>query len=159
MRWPTVFGWAGLAFADRLKLLALLLQAGAGVAMTTMSAYALWNLAQLKAVWPVFYMGFAALFLIGIVVTGFGAMLYKRTVEFEAFGAKFKAQDQEGAVAMAQQMKEMTNVQRPDGENNERGVGGVAVGSAGTVVVQGGRDKASEQRSGGGKADNSSPER
>lgn len=158
MKWPQlpmIFGWAGLAFADRLKLLALLLQAGAGVAMTTMSAYALWNLAHLKAVWPIFYMGFAALFLIGIIVTGFGALLYKRTVEFEAFGAKFKAQDQEGATAMAQQMKEMTNVQRPNLEDNERGVGRPASGDSGSVAVQRGRDTQSSAQLGLGEGDNS----
>lgn len=151
LRLPSVFGWATLAFADRLKLLALLFQAGAGIAMTGMSGYALLTLAHLKAVWPVFYIGFGALCLIGIIVTGFGALLYKRTVEFEAFGAKFKAQDQEGAVAMAQQMREMTNVQRPNVEDNERGVSSPIVGTAGSVVIQGSGDQRPEQQTEDGK--------
>ena len=165
MRWPihirlpSVFGWASLAFADRLKLLAILFQAGAGIAMTIMAGYALWNLAHLKAVWPVFYLGAGALALIGVVTTGFGALLYKRTVEFEAFGTKFKAQDQEGAAVMAQQMKEITNVQRANFQDNERGVDRPIVGNAGTVVVQERGDQQPEQQAEHGQQDNRRPER
>lgn len=165
MKWPihitlpSVFGWATLAFADRLKLLAILFQAGAGVTMTAMAGYALWNLAHFKAVWPVFYLGAGALALIGVVTTGFGALLYKRTVEFEAFGTKFKAQDQEGAAMMAQQMKEISNVQYANSQDNERGIGRPIVGNAGTVVVGGGKDQQPGQPTDDGQQNDSEPER
>ena len=70
--------------------------------MTFFAAFALWTLAKQAAVWPVFYLGATALAIVGIVVTGFGALLYKRTVEFEVFGAKFKAADQETIDRMVQ---------------------------------------------------------
>jgi hypothetical protein len=117
VKWPVIFGWSSLAFGDKLKLVALLFQGGAGIAMTIFGFYAEWHLARLNAVWPLFYMGAIALIIIGMVVTGFGALLYKRSVEFTAFGASFKANDQESASAMAtavQTMKETENVQRAD---------------------------------------------
>lgn len=76
--------------------------------MTGFAGYALYSLAMMKAVWPVFYLGAGALALVGIIVTGFGALLYKRNVEFEFLGAKFKAADHEGAAAMAETMKVMS---------------------------------------------------
>lgn len=118
MKWPihialpNVFGWEGLAFADRLKLLAFLSQVGAGVTMTGMAGFALYELAKLHAVWPVFYIGAGALLLVGVVVTGFGALLYKRAVEIRGPGGLvFRTQDMEGATALAQKVTEISNAQ------------------------------------------------
>lgn len=127
--------------------------------MTAMAGYALWNLAHFKAVWPVFYLGAGALALIGVVITGFGALLYKRTVEFEAFGTKFKAQDQEGAAMMAQQMKEISNVQYANSQDNARSLSRPIVGNAGTVVVGGGEGQQSGDPTSNGQQDDSRPER
>lgn len=96
------WGWTALPLTDKLKLIAIVVQSGAGMAMTFFAGFALWQLTQLKAIWPVFYLGAGALATVGIIVTGFGALLYKRTVEFEMFGAKFKAADQEAVAAMVQ---------------------------------------------------------
>jgi hypothetical protein len=114
---PTIFGWAALAFGDRLKLLAFLIQAGAGIALTAFAAWAMYWLAGMRAIWPVFYLGFGALCVVAIVITGFGALLYKRNVKFNVFGASFEAADQEAAVAMAhaaQTIQENKDVQRTD---------------------------------------------
>jgi len=142
VKWPIVINWrqskwAGLAFADKLKLVALRFQAGAGMAMTVFAAYALFKLANLGAIWPVFYLGGIALIIVAIVVTGFGALLYKRVAEFEAFGVKFKTQDQEGAAALAQQAKEVINAQPVQQPNLEDIRGVVDSALAGHSVVSG----------------------
>jgi hypothetical protein len=111
-QFPRVFGWDALPFGDRLKLMSFLAQAGAGMAMTVFAAFAMYSLADLKAVWPVFYLGFGALILVGIVTTGFAGLLIKRTLEVQGPGGfVFKSQDSasaqqaiDGVTATAQAM-------------------------------------------------------
>lgn len=101
--WPLPsFEWQKLAFTDRLKLLAFFIQAGGGMAMTAFAAYAMYKLAQLEAVWPVFYLGAIAMVLIGIIITGLASLLIKRSVEMEVGPVKFKAADSETADKMVE---------------------------------------------------------
>lgn len=96
-RWPGlpyVFGWKTLSFGERLKLMAFLSQFGGGIAMTGFAAYAMFQLAKMKATWPVFYLGAMAMILVGIVVTGFAGLLIVRTLEVRGPGGfMFKSQD------------------------------------------------------------------
>lgn len=102
INFPKVFGWADLGFMERLKLLALLFQAGAGIVMTIFAGYALYVLAVLKATWPVFYLGAGALVLLGIITTGLAGLLITRNVLVEGPGGfKFSSQDQKGAETIA----------------------------------------------------------
>lgn len=106
--WPFPrWGWETLAFSDKLKLIAFFIQAGAGMAMTGFAAYVMFQLAALKAVWPLFYLGAAAMLLIGVIVTGLAGLLIKRSVEMEVGPIKLKAADAETAAAMAPTMKTM----------------------------------------------------
>lgn len=92
--WPLPrFGWESLSFTDKLKLFAFYIQAGAGIAMTGFAGYALWKLATLNAIWPIFYLGAMALVMVGIVITGLASLLIKRTVEAEIGPVKFKTSD------------------------------------------------------------------
>lgn len=134
IKFPRVFGWDALAFADRLKALALIFQVGGGVAMTAMAGFALWKLAEFKAVWPLFYMGAFALGLVGIVLTGFGALLYRRTVNFKVGPVSFGSSDQESAAPLMAQAMETANVQRV----NEQDIRRVVVDAARSI----GLDKA-----------------
>lgn len=106
--WPFPrWGWETLAFSDKLKLIAFFIQAGAGMAMTGFAAHVMFQLAALKAVWPLFYLGAAAMLLIGVIVTGLAGLLIKRSVEMEVGPIKLKAADAETAAAMAPTMKTM----------------------------------------------------
>lgn len=101
MRLPKFFGWEELSFGDRLKMLALVFQAGAGIAMTMFSGYAMFKLAQLRAVWPLFYLAMGALLLVGVVLTGFAGLLIRRTLEINGPGGfVFKSQDATDAAAV-----------------------------------------------------------
>lgn len=135
MKWPhfpKVFGWAELDFPSRLKLLALFFQVGGGITMTAMSAYALWKLAGFRAVWPVFYLGAMALMLVGIVLTGFGALIYKRgKIDFQAGPVRFTVDDQGSIPAVMQQVKEITDVQRTNGEDPVGGLRGAGPAGGG----------------------------
>lgn len=119
MRWPItlklpkVFGWGELSFADRLKLMAFLAQAGAGVAMTGFAGYAMVALAELRAVWPLFYLGAGALILVGIVVTGLAALLIVRQLEIHGPGG-FRFVSRDAGAKGEEIVKEMQNVQSPD---------------------------------------------
>lgn len=107
--WPFPrWGWDTLAFSDKLKLIAFFIQAGAGMAMTVFAAYVMFQLAALKAVWPLFYLGATAMLLIGIIVTGLAGLLIKRSVEIEVGPIKMKAADAESAQAMMPTMKAMS---------------------------------------------------
>jgi hypothetical protein len=109
IEFPKVFGWAELAFMDRLKLMAFLAQGGAGVAMTVFAGYAMFELAGMSAVWPLFYLGMTALIIVGVVITGFASMLIQRQLEIRGPGGfVFRSQD---ASAAATVMKEMSSVQ------------------------------------------------
>lgn len=91
---PKLFGWSDLQFSDRLKLMGFLAQLGAGIAMTAFAAFALYRLAELRAVWPVFYLGAFALIIVGIVITGFASLLIVRTLEVRGPGGfVLKSQD------------------------------------------------------------------
>lgn len=115
--WPFPrWGWDGLAFSDKLKLIAFFIQAGAGMAMTFFAAYVMLQLAALKAVWPLFYLGAAAMLLIGVIVTGLAGLLIKRSVEMEVGPIKLKAADAETAAAMAPTMKTMAESATPPGD-------------------------------------------
>ena len=112
--WPFPrWGWEALAFTDKLKLIAFFIQAGAGMAMTAFAAYVMFQLAALKAVWPLFYLGAAAMLLIGVIVTGLAGLLIKRSVEMEVGLIKLKAADAETAQAMAPTMKTMAESSTP----------------------------------------------
>lgn len=94
VNFPRVFWWSDLPFADRLKLMGFLAQLGAGVAMTAYATFAMYRLAQLKATWPVFYLGAFALIIVGIVITGFAGLLIQRTLEVRGPGGfVLKSQD------------------------------------------------------------------
>lgn len=101
-------GWRELDFTNRLKLIAFTIQTGGGIAMTVFAAYAMYHLAHLKSINGLLTMGMAALLLVGIVLTGFGALLYKRDVEMEIFGNKLKLSDSQDAQKAADAMKTMT---------------------------------------------------
>lgn len=106
-----ITGWPHLAFADRLKLLAFIAQWIGALVMTGFAFHAMRWLATKDAIWPVFYLGAAAMLILGGIITGFGTMLYKRNLELEAFGVKLKSGDTETATAI---MKEAQSVQRTD---------------------------------------------
>lgn len=101
-------GWEGLDFTNRLKLIAFAVQTGGGIAMTVFAAYAMHHLAQRGSVTGLLTMGMTALLLVGIVLTGFGALLYKRDVEIEVFGNKMKLSDSQSAQQAAEVMKTLT---------------------------------------------------
>lgn len=101
-------GWEGLDFTNRLKLLAFAFQTGGGIAMTVFAAFAMYHLAHLKSVNGLLTMGMGALLIVAIVLTGFGALLYKRDVEMEIFGNKLKLSDSQAAQQAAEAMKTMT---------------------------------------------------
>lgn len=97
-------GWAGLDFVSRLKLIAFAVQTGGGIAMTIFAAYAMWHLARLNSVSGLLTMGMMALGIVGIVLTGFGALLYQRTLELEIFGNKLKSSDAQNIQAAVEAM-------------------------------------------------------
>ena len=94
-------GWEGLDFASRLKLIAFAVQTGGGVAMTIFAAYSMHHLARLNNVGGLLTMGMFALGIVGIVLTGFGALLYQRTLELEIFGNKLKSSDAQSSQTAA----------------------------------------------------------
>lgn len=82
--------------SDRRRNWGLILLAGGGMAMTAYAAVALWMLYDREA--PpsyLLYMGLASLALIGIVLTGFSALLVKRTFRIGRDGVEYD--DQGGA--------------------------------------------------------------
>lgn len=99
-------GWEGLDFASRLKLIAFAVQTGGGIAMTAFAAYSMYHLARLNSISGVLTMGMFALGIVGIVLTGFGALLYQRTLELEIFGNKIKSSDMQAAQPIVEAMKE-----------------------------------------------------
>lgn len=101
-------GWQELDFTNRLKLLAFAIQTGGGIAMTAFAAYAMYHLAQRGSVNGLLTMGMTALLLVGIVLTGFGALLYKRDLKMEVFGNKLEVTDSQAAPAAAEAMKTLT---------------------------------------------------
>lgn len=94
-------GWEGLDFASRLKLIAFAVQTGGGIAMTIFAAYSMYHLARLNNVGGLLTMGMFALGIVGIVLTGFGALLYQRTLELEIFGNKLKSSDAQSSQTAA----------------------------------------------------------
>lgn len=105
MFWPLPsFGWDTLAFSDRLKLVAFFIAAGAGMSMTLFATYAMYALTLFHAVWPVFYMGAAAMLIIAVVITGLMGLLIKRSVKAEVGMFKFESQDAETAKEMMNQL-------------------------------------------------------
>jgi|SRR3954463_12152830 len=119
--WPLPsFGWVSLAFADRLKLVAFFIQAGAGVAMSAFAVWGMYILAQLKAVWPVFYLAAIAMLIIVIVVTGLAGLLIRRSVEAKVGPFSFKTQDSETAKEMMANVPQVTTTTTttPEGQDN-----------------------------------------
>lgn len=117
--WPLPsFGWETLAFSDRLKLVAFMIAAGGGMAMTIFATYAMFFLARMKAVWPVFYLGGAAMIIIAITLSGFMGLLIKRSVEAEVGLFKFKSSDSETAKELMAQIPTTTTqkVETPEGQ-------------------------------------------
>jgi len=101
-------GWTELDFTNRLKLLAFAVQTGGGMAMTAFAAFAMWHLAKRGSISGLLTMGMGALLIVAIVLTGFGALLYKRDLEMEVFGNKLKVTDSQAAPAAAEAMKTLT---------------------------------------------------
>lgn len=78
------------AASDRRRTWGLLFLAGGGMAMTAYAAVALWILYDRNGPLAfVFYMGMAALILVGIVLTGFSALLVKRTFRLGRDGVEY----------------------------------------------------------------------
>lgn len=76
--------------SDRRRNWGLILLAGGGMAMTVYAAIALYLLfIQNAPVRYVFWLGLAALVLIGIVLTGFSALLVKRTFRVGKDGVEY----------------------------------------------------------------------
>lgn len=68
----------------------LVMLAGGGIAMTAFSAVALWMLYDRNAPASyLLYMGLGSLTLVGIVLTGFSALLVKRTFRVSASGVEY----------------------------------------------------------------------
>lgn len=68
----------------------LVMLAGGGVAMTAFSAVALWMLYDRNAPSSyLLYMGLGSLTLVGIVLTGFSALLVKRTFRIGREGVEY----------------------------------------------------------------------
>lgn len=66
--------------SDRRRDWGLVLLAGGGMAMTVFASVTLWMLYERQApASHLLYMGLGALFLVGVVLTGFSALLVKRT--------------------------------------------------------------------------------
>lgn len=81
------------AASDRRRDWGLILLAGGGMAMTVFAAAALYILYLRNApLGFVFYMGLAALGLVGIVLTGFSALLVKRTFRIGKDGVEYSDQ-------------------------------------------------------------------
>ena len=76
--------------SDRRRNWGLILLAGGGMAMTIYAAVSLWMLYDRNAA-PhyIFYLGLGALGLVGIVLTGFSALLVKRTFRFGRDGVEY----------------------------------------------------------------------
>ena len=76
--------------SDRRRNWGLILLAGGGMAMTAFASAALFILYIRGAPLSfVFYMGLAALVLVGIVLTGFSALLVKRTFRVGRDGVEY----------------------------------------------------------------------
>lgn len=64
-------------------LVGILMLGGGGIAMTGLAAWALTIIADKStSPWPAAYFGYACLALIGVVLTGFSAILGRRTFKF-----------------------------------------------------------------------------
>lgn len=73
--------------SDRRRDWGLALLAGGGMAMTAYAGYALWL--NRENADHAFYLGLAALALVGIVLTGFSALLVKRTFRLNRDGVEY----------------------------------------------------------------------
>lgn len=69
-----------------------MLMAGCGLSMTAFAAFALYIVRNNPNY--AFYMGLAALFLIGIIVTGYAGLLIKRTIKGSVLGTSFEISDE-----------------------------------------------------------------
>lgn len=79
-----------LSRSDRRRDWGLALLAGGGMSMTIFAAVALWILyARGAPTSQVFWLGLAALGLVGIVLTGFSALLVKRTFRVGRDGVEY----------------------------------------------------------------------
>ena len=84
---------------DGRRAWALMLMAAGGVAMTAFAGFSLWSV---RADPPrAFWLGLTALALVGIVLTGFAALLVKRTIRGSIMGSSFEISDEVQAVANA----------------------------------------------------------
>lgn len=72
---------------------ALMLMAGGGLAMTVFASFALYLVRRIPAY--AFYLGLAAMFLIGIVITGYAGLLIKRTIRGSVLGNSFEISDEQ----------------------------------------------------------------
>lgn len=86
--------WAKQEPSDQRRLLALVMLAGGGVAMTLYAAAALWWVATVPRY--AFWLGAGALLLIAIVLTGFAGLLVKRTIKANVAGNSVEISDQGG---------------------------------------------------------------
>lgn len=72
------------ARSDRRRDLGLLALFGGGIAMTAYAAYALWLVRDNASF--VFWLGLSALALVAITLTGFAALIVKRTIRLSKDG-------------------------------------------------------------------------
>lgn len=93
---------------------ALMLMTGGGIAMTTFAGFALWFVRTDPSY--AFYLGAGALALVGIVLTGFAALLVKRTIKGSIFGNSFEISDEMQAVAQAAAVAAVAAMPATDGE-------------------------------------------
>lgn len=91
-------GWSP---RDWRMLTGILMLGGGGIAMTALAGWALTIVAE-KSVspWPAAYFGYGCLILIGIVLTGFSAILGRRTFKFRVGENEIEASGEEAERVM-----------------------------------------------------------
>lgn len=80
---------------DWRQVIGVMALAGGGVSVTVLAGFALQILAEKSVTpWPAAYFGFGCLILIGIVLTGFSAILGRRTFKFRVGDNEIEATGQ-----------------------------------------------------------------
>lgn len=72
---------------------AVLIQAGAGVAMTVFASFSLYLVRSDPQ--RAFFLGVGALLMLAIIITGFAALLVKRDIDLNALGLRLRISDQQ----------------------------------------------------------------
>lgn len=99
MTWLASFGhWLATPFralmnVEGIKAWAVVLLAGAGIAMTVYAGFAMFLVRDDPKL--AFYLGVGALLLLGIIITGYAGLIVKRDVDLKALGLQLRISDQE----------------------------------------------------------------